>query len=235
MKQYESEHYLFHYEENTKAEADILEIADCQERCFRHICRVLKTVPDFKIEYFLCDSPEAVGRVYGDDEPCNGFAVMPNKIYAVYNETVQCIGFHEDAHIISYSYTIKRPSRPAVREGLAMYFDRKWWGIHNADWTAWFLKKGVYLPVDRLLDREFFFDADCSITYPIMGAFTDYLINTYGMDTYLAFYRRQDVAAMEEVYRKSPAELNREFVEYLSLFRVDEAVERRMEALLENA
>ena len=89
--------------------------------------------------------------------------------------------------------------------------------------------------MDRLLDREFFFDADCSITYPIMGAFTDYLINTYGMDTYLAFYRRQDVAAMEEVYRKSPAELNREFVEYLSLFRVDEAVERRMEALLENA
>ena len=100
---------------------------------------MLNTRPVFKIEYFLCETPEDVGRIYGDNEPCNGFAAPPNKIYAVYNEKIQCIGFHEDAHIISY--TINRPDCPAIREELAMYFDRKWWGIQNLDWVGFFLKE----------------------------------------------------------------------------------------------
>ena len=112
MKQYESEHYIFNYGEDTKAERDIAEIAAYQEACFHYICSFLGVKPDFKIEYFLCDSPEEVGRIYGDNDPCNGFAAPPDKIYAVYNEQVQCIGFHEDAHIISF--LVKRPKCPAI-------------------------------------------------------------------------------------------------------------------------
>lgn len=193
MKQYETVHYIFNYNADSKAEKDILEIAALQEACFEYICHVLRTKPDFKIEYFLCATPEEVGRVYGDDDPCNGFTSLPNKIYAVYNEKVQCVGFHEDAHVISY--TINRPDPPAIREGLAMYFDRKWWGIQNLDWTGFFLKTGRYIAVDKLLDRETFFSVDCSITYPIVGAFTDWLIASYGIDKYLEFYKQEDSAA----------------------------------------
>lgn len=231
MKRFESEHYIFNYGENTKAEQDIAKIAAYQEACFRYICSVLGVTPDFKIEYFLCDSPEEVSRVYGDDEPCNGFAVMPNTIYAVYNEEVQCIGFHEDAHLISF--TVNRPRCPAITEGLAMYFDRKWWGIQNLDWTGHYLNTGRYLPVDKLLDREFFFTYDCSITYPIMGAFTDWLIATYGLEKYMRMFKQQDMpSAMAEVYDKTPAEMNQAFTDYVRLFGIDEDLEQRMEDLL---
>lgn len=231
MKQYESEHYLFHYGENTKADQDIVEIANLQEACFRYICSVLGETPAFKIEYFLCDSPEEVGRIYGDNDPCNGFAAPPNKIYAVYNEQVQCIGFHEDAHIISY--TVNRPDSPAIREGLAMYFDRKWWGIHNLDWTRYYLKTERYIPVDKLLDKDFFFEQDCTITYPIMGAFTDWLIATYGIESYMRMFKQQDMSsAMVKVYGKTAAEMNQDFSDYVRLFRNDEVLERRMADLL---
>ena len=231
MKQLESEHYIFHFHEESKAEVDIGTIVSCQEACYRYICAVLKVTPSFKIEYFLCQSPQEVGRLYGDDEPCNGFAVMPNRIYAVYNEEVRCIGFHEDAHILSY--TLNRPDCPAIREGLAMYFDRKWWGIQNMDWALFYIKHHLYIPVEALLDKDAFFAADCSLTYPIMGAFTDYLIASYGIEAYLQFYSQQDMAqAMGNVYRKSPAELNREFVSYVHLFSLDPTLESRMEALL---
>ena len=134
MQAFETEHYIFHYGAGTAAERDIEKIAALQEGCFSHICAVLGLTPDFKIEYFLCDSPEEVGRICGDDEPCNGFADLPSRIYAVYNDAVQCVGFHEDAHLISF--VRNRPICPAVTEGLAMYFDRKWWGIQNLDWTG---------------------------------------------------------------------------------------------------
>ena len=223
MKRFESEHYIFHYGADTKAEQDIAEIAAYQESCFRYICGVLGVTPEFKIEYFLCDSPEEVGRISGDNDPCNGFAAPPNKIYAVYNEQVQCIGFHEDAHIISY--TVNRPDCPAIREGLAMYFDRKWWGIQNLDWTSYYLKTGRYTTVDKLLDKEIFFSEDCTITYPIMGAFTDWLIATYGTESYME-------VAMIQVYQKTPEELNQAFADYVRLFRIDEVLEQRMERKL---
>ena len=232
MQRLESEHYIFHYNAGTKAERDIAEIAALQESCFSHICAVLGVTPDFKIEYFLCDSPEEVGHIYGNDFPCNGFADLPNRIYAVYNDAVQCVGFHEDAHLISFVHN--RPICPAVTEGLAMYFDRKWWGIENLDWTGFYLKTGRYVPMDRLLDREVFFAHDCSVTYPIAGAFTDWLLTVYGKERYKEIYAQPNPAAvMAQVYGRSPAELNADFEEYVRLFRTDEALERRMAQLLE--
>ncbi|MBQ7873865.1 MAG: hypothetical protein IJ306_01700 [Oscillospiraceae bacterium] len=231
MKCYESEHYIFHYGAGTKAEKDIAEIAAYQENCFQYICRILDVTPEFKIEYFLCDSPEEVGRIYGNDYPCNGFAAPPDKIYAVYNEQVQCIGFHEDAHIISF--TVNRPHCPAITEGLAMYFDRKWWGIQNMDWVGYYIKTGRYIRVDQLLDREFFFQQDDTITYPIMGAFTEWLITTYGAKTYMRMYKQQDmVSAMIQVYKQTPKEMNQAFTNYIGLFKNDKVLEQRMEDLL---
>ena len=231
MKNYETEHYIFNYSEGSKAEQDIWDIATVQEACFNYICKVLNVKPCFKIKYFLCETPEDVGRVYGDNEPCNGFSVAPDTIYAVYNENVKCIGFHEDAHIISY--TINRPDYPAIREGLAMYFDRKWWGIQNLDWCGYFLETNQYISVEALLTKETFFSVDDFVSYPIMGAFTDYLIATYGNATYIELYKQQNIMkAIKEIYKKSPKELDSEFVSYVRLFRIDNEIKKRMSELL---
>ena len=193
------------------------DIFKCQPACIYHNCK--------------CAFNIFVLHKYGDDDPCNGFAAPPNKIYAVYNEQVQCIGFHEDAHLISF--TINRPPCPAITEGLAMYFDRKWWGVQNMDWTGYYLKIGRYIGIDKMLSREGFFSEDCSITYPIMGAFTDWLISTYGIERYMGMYKQQNMAeAIPLVYQKTPEELNKEFVAYVQLFSIDEILEQRMGSLL---
>ena len=231
MEQYETEHYIFNYNKNSKAEKDIIEIAKYQESCLKYICNVLRMYPDFKIEYYLCNTPEEVGQIYGDNEPCNGFADLPNRIFAVYNDEVQCIGFHEDAHVISY--LINRPNSCAIREGLAMYFDRKWWGIQNIDWVGYFIRNDKIIPIDELLDNEVFFANDCSITYPIMGAFTDWLIANYGMNKYLDLYKYEDTKkAILIVYEKSAEELNQAFIDYVKLFETDTVLKQRMESLM---
>ena len=231
MKQYASEHYIFNYHSDSEAEKDILIIAALQEACYRHICTVLRVELDFKIQYFLCDCPQEVGRIYGDNEPCNGFARLPDKIYAVYNKDIKCVGFHEDAHIISYN--INRPDSPAIREGLAMYFDRYWWKITNLDWTVFYLKNNRYVSIAELLNKDCFFSLNCAITYPIAGAFTDWLISSYGIEKYLSFYKRKDsFLAMTEIYALTAEEMAEAFKGYVSLFSTDSAVERRIIDLL---
>ena len=184
---YESEHYIFHYRPGSAAGHDLKRIRDCQESCFAKIAEALHVVFPGKIHYWLCDTPEEVGRIYGDNEPCNGFASVPDQVYAVYNDDIHCIGPHEDAHLISYQ--IHRPDSAFVREGLAMYFDETWWGRPNEDWVKEFHSEAGLPDIRDLFSDEVFHQYSDAVTYPVAGALTRYLITTYGMDAYLQFYR----------------------------------------------
>jgi hypothetical protein len=93
-------------------------------------------------------------------------------------------------------------------------------------------KKGRYIGIDKILSRKGFFSEDCSITYPIMGAFTDWLISTYGIGRYMLMYKQQNMAeAIPLVYQKTSEELHKEFVAYVQLFSIDEILEQRMGSL----
>ncbi len=231
MNQLETEHYIFNFPCGSKAEQDIQKIAQLQEACACYMCSVLGVRIKFKLQYFLCDTADEVGKLH-KGEPCNGLAVYPDKIYAVYNEEVQCIGFHEDAHLISFMWFDPNPYNPAIEEGFAEFFHRKWWGIHNMDWAGYYIKCGKYIPLDKLLDKDIFYSVSDCISYPIMGAFTEWLVASGGMEKYLTlFRRREDVNILEETYGKTPRELNESFVRYLNLHKTDEVLEKRMAEL----
>jgi hypothetical protein len=184
-----------------------------------------------KIEYFLCSSRELVGELYGDNEPCNGFAREPNQIFAVYNDEVKCIGYHEDAHIISYN-TLAKPKQNFIREGLAMYFDRVWWGLPNYAWVQMFIEKGIYPRIRDLMEREAFFSFSDIVTYPIAGAFTEYIINVFGIEKYKAFYScvGDDVdKAFKDVYGISFESVEGKFIRFIRNIRTDKAIMDKIE------
>lgn len=116
-----------------------------------------------------------------------------------------------------------------------MFFDRRWWGVSNQDWTIYYLKKGLFSGVSEWFEREAFFSEDCAASYPIVGCFTEYLIVTYGMARYLDFYggTGETEREFQRVYQKGVAEMDVEFIRYLALFTVDEGIFRRIEALRE--
>lgn len=189
MKVSLSKNYEFYYCKDSLAENDIDKIISIQENCYTKICSTLKISPNLKIKYYLTSTPEEVGEIYGDNEPCNGFASPPDKIYAVYSEKIKCIGPHEDSHILSY--TINRPKSAFIREGLAMHFDKVWWEIENEKWVKSFIDDNKYISVSQLILNNVFFQYPDRITYPIAGAFTSYLIDEFGIDVYLELYKNK--------------------------------------------
>lgn len=216
----ESEHYNFYVKEASLAEREIAEIIEVQECAYRAISDLLDLKEAFKISYYLFDTAEEVGNVYGelygDFEPCNGFASAPDKIYAVYNERIKCIGPHEDAHILSYK--VNKPCSVFIREGLAMFFDESWWGRANKLWVKDFLQNGSYVSLGCLLNDEHFYEFPDALSYPTAGAFTEFLIQSFGKDKYLAFYRYQgtDFAAeLLRIYEHSLSDLEAQFKEHV--------------------
>lgn len=213
-KSYITEHYVFHYAPGSLAEKEIRQIAETQEAAFSRICTALQLNYPERINYYFTDSPLDIGRVFWEEgTSCNGMALCgENKIYAVYSDDIKCIGPHEDTHLISF--LLGCPESDFLVEGLAMFFHGLWWGIPNEVWASYHKAKHTALSVSSLLDNGSFSEVSCAITYPVAGAFTAFLIHTYGMDKYLELYR-YDGCVYEEiiysVYCISLSELERSF------------------------
>ena len=188
---YASPHYIFHFQAGSLAGKEIMSIAQEQEQCYSKICDTLQVEYHKKIHYYFTESPLEIGHVFWEEgTPCNGVALCgrsESKIYAVYNEAVKCIGSHEDTHLISFAFNY--PESDFVVEGLAMCMDGLWWGIPNEVWAAYYKNTHPELSIKSLLDNDIFAAHGCQITYPIAGAFMRFLIDTYGMDKYLEFYK----------------------------------------------
>ncbi len=184
-----TEHYVFHYRKGSLAEKEIQTIAQKQEAVFSKICCILNVTYPERIDYYFTDCPNAIGRaVWEEDFPCNGVALCGrNKIYAVYTEKIRCIGAHEDTHLISL--LINYPESDFVVEGLAVALHGLWWGLPNETWAAYYMEKYADLSIESLFDNDAFAKIDSVITYPIAGAFTQFLMDTFSMERYLDLYQ----------------------------------------------
>ena len=92
-------------------------------------------------------------------------------------------------------------------------------------------------PFNCLLENERFFALDCGLSYPIVGAFTEYLLLTYGTERYRLFWQKENGGeeGFREAYGKTTGELSREFEQYLTLFSLDGGVRERIAAKLSRA
>lgn len=191
---YKTEHYIFHCVNNKTAEKDIEIIAKMQEESYAIITTELKVKYESIINYYLVNTPEVVAELTRYPFPVNGLACFSDRsVYAVYSDKIKCIGPHEDAHLISEKFGI--PKSDFLCEGLAMHFDKRWWGIENELWCKYFIKTGIFIEPTKLLKNQEFYKVDCSISYPIAGAFTSYVIKKSGIEKYKYFYLLKSVNA----------------------------------------
>lgn len=181
-------HFVFRFAAGSPAEKEIDAIADEQERCYSDLVNLFGFAMPTKIEYFLLNSSEKNGDILREltgmeQGPINGFSIGPNYVFAAYCEEVKCIGHHEVTHL--FSYQLCMPKSQFLSEGLAVFSDGAWRNKSNAEWVCTFLEKGTYVSVFQLASDEGFFAYPTEITYPISGAFTEFLIQRLGTDRFL--------------------------------------------------
>lgn len=233
---HETDHYVFHCDEGGKAAQDIEHIASVQEAIYQHITAMLGFSMNEKIHYYLYDSREALGkeceRRFGEYAPNNGCAVSENEILAVYNETIQCIGAHEDTHILMF--TLGYPESRFLEEGVAMAMDALWWGIDNNAWTSYYRNNDLCPSVSKLIamTREEFYTLQDKIAYPLAGSFVSYLLMRFERAQFYEFYMAKDYeAAARGVLGVSLTEIEQEFFRFIDLLSYDKVLLDRIAEL----
>jgi len=237
MHCYETEHYIFHCESESKAAMEIEHIASVQEASYQYITAMLGLSMKEKIHYYLYGSREELGREcerrFGKYAPNNGCAVSNTEILAVYNDDIQCIGAHEDTHILMF--TLGYPESGFLEEGVAMAMDAIWWGIDNNAWAAYYRKNGLCISVSKLigLPREEFYSVEDRIAYPLAGSLVNYLLMRFGRERFFQFYMAEEYsAAAQNIFGFSLEELEKDYYQYIDLLSYDKVLLERIADLL---
>ena len=219
-----SSHYVFHYFENSLAAEEIEKIVETQEQNYRKIIKILGLENKRKIDYYLYPSEKIKESLMGDNGYGNAIWVeiekikvwVPKKfeVHCLYNNKIQCIGPHEDTHLLSLPYGA---ATFLFSEGLAEFMDEKWQGREIDIWAKEYFKKNKLYAIKFLMENKNWDKVDDMIAYPQSGSFIKYLINTYGIEKFKKMHQdlsrnktsRENIRVVEKNCSKTIEEIEK--------------------------
>lgn len=223
-KREDSPNYTFYFTKGSEAENDIQHIVTSQEQAFSKIVTTLGLQkPGKKIEYYLYPDAELKIKLMGDDWFAQSI-YDEFRIHVLYTKDDKPIGPHEDTHLLTLPWGL---SWNFIQEGLAEYMVGHCWDgtPHNQK-----LKEGILLGLDLLpskqLSSEDWLNADDNhiiYYYALAGSWSQYLIESYGLNVYVDFYKntQRDMPSDEirikyqECFKKSLDVMEQEFLSTL--------------------
>ena len=209
------------------AEKRIDEIIKIQEQGYKKILKKLGTKNRRTIKYYFYPSKMIKKKLMGDEG--NGNAIWleikkekkiwkPKKfeIHALYNKKTQCVGAHEDTHLLS-SYL--GMAIFLFCEGLSEFMSEKWRNKDIDFWVKKYLNEDKLYPVKFLADNKNWDNVDNLIAYPQAGSFVRFLIESYGIRKFKDAYQKlsrlnsyeDNLDIIRKVYSKRLDELEKEW------------------------
>jgi hypothetical protein len=222
-------HFDIYYAAGSSAARDIDRIAAQREAGYQAVSEALglTTGPRILLIFFEdADTKTLWARHQG-----NGLA-EGTTIVELYNDTVKVDPYHEVTHILAA--TVGGP--PAILdEGLATYMAAR---LDSSEASLYeqarqLKHEGKWIPLPTLLTFTEIGSEESQpeVAYPEAGAFVKFVVDTYGKEKLLAAYRelrksddkreqQQNAAALERIYSRSVADLNRD---WLAAMGIEEA------------
>ncbi len=223
-KVYESEHYIFHVEDDSLTEKEIEIIKHRQESAFNKIITKLElSLPQRKIIYYLYSSQEKKKELMGND--WFGQSIYNEfMIHAVYNEKDKVVGEHEDTHLLSLELGLPVS---LFQEGLAEFMvGLSMFGNNHNDVIKSGIKNGLSIDIKNLMSQQGWLDTpdeDAEFYYSVAGSFISYIYESFGLEVFKKIYfamdrkntgdenikilesmtRQQSVATLEASWRKN--------------------------------
>lgn len=217
-KRYETEHYIFHVEENSLAEREIENIISKQENAYKKIIAELDLEESSqKITYYFYSSQVKKKELMGEDwyaqSIYNEFVV-----HAVYNEQDKVIGEHEDTHLLTLQLGFPISF---LQEGIAeAMVGKSMFGNEHNEIVKEGISRGLKIDLENLISTQQAWldtpDEEAEFYYSVAGSFTRYLLDTIGFEKFKKLYgsnsrentKEENIRIFEEVVGQDIKDFN---------------------------
>lgn len=196
-KELHTQHFHFH-DLAGLGEPFLQQLAEaCEEQLHRIIDFCENDRKIAPINYYLYPTIEDKGlRLLNTQE---GHAVAEQReVHVVVNETFSGQHSLKDLLLIIHDL-VGKSDKTALEIGLAAHFNSKWQERGVDYWAARMLQSGNLPPLTEVLDNKMFSDESPLVMTAAAGAFSNFLIEHWGREKFIAQYRQWDVSGEGEL------------------------------------
>ena len=209
----ETDHFVIYYDPDSPAARRIDLIAGDHEWRYKELSGFLGVDSAEKIRSYIYPDTETRKRVVGAGDTTIANPIH-KEIHLVYDTFPQPILKHELTHVMAGDFgtdVLRMSPKIGLLEGLAVAAD--WSGdVYDPhEWSKALIENGMAPDISDIAGFGFWY-APPAQSYTLMGSFTRYLIDTYGMDKFKTVYRTGDFS----LYGKSLPELEAGWKKFLS-------------------
>lgn len=209
----ETENFIIYYDPDSPPVRRIDLIAGDHEWRYRELSAFLGVDSGEKIRSYIYPDEDTRKRVVGAGDTTIANPIH-KEIHLVYDSFPQPVLKHELTHVMAGDFgtkTLHMSPKVGLLEGLAVAAD--WSGdVYDPhQWSKALIENGMAPGIADIAGFGFWY-APPSQSYTLMGSFSRYLIDTYGIEKFKTVYRTGDFT----LYGKSLSELEADWKKFLA-------------------
>ena len=209
----ETDHFIIYYDPASPEARRIKLIAGDHEWRYKELSGFLEVDSAEKIRSYIYPDADTRKKVVGAGDTTIANPIH-KEIHLVYDTFPQPILKHELTHVMAGDFGteyLRMSPKIGLLEGLAVAAD--WSGdVYDPhQWSKALIENGMAPDIEDIAGFGFWY-APPGQSYTLMGSFSRYLIDTYGMEKFKTVYRTGDFS----LYGKSLPELEADWKKFLA-------------------
>lgn len=208
----ETQNFRIFYEQGTQVEKHINLIAADHEWRYRQLREFLRVDPKQKIRSYIYPDNKTRKKYMGAGDTTIANPIH-REIHLVYSTFPHPLLKHEITHILSAEFgtrILKISPKIGLIEGLAVAADWNLDGLSKHEWSQTMIRAGDAPEINDIIGLGFWF-APAKKSYTLMGSFSRFLIDEYGIERFKELYKTGSFTP----YSKSLDELTSEWKSFL--------------------
>lgn len=215
----ETDNFIIYFAPGTPEAKNIELIAQDHEWRYKQLKEILDVNSTDKIRSYIYPDIETRKKLLGAGETTIANPIH-KEIHLLYDSFPHPILKHELVHVMSGdfgNYILKLSPKIGLLEGIAVAADWRGQRFTPHQWSKAMIEIGIAPGIEDIVGFGFWY-APAQVSYTLMGSFSRYLIDTYGIQNFKKVYKSGDFS----VYEKSLEELAQEWQDYLQRIEIPE-------------
>lgn len=209
----ETENFIIYYPPGTPQAKDIELIAKDHEWTYNQLKEDLNLDTTQKIKSYIYPDIKTRKKLSGAGETTIANPIH-NEIHLIYDTFPHPVLKHELVHVMAGEFGgkfLKLSPKIGLLEGIAVAVDWRGQRFTPHQWSKVMVDMGIAPKIQDIVGFGFWY-APPQVSYTLMGSFSRYLIDNYGIENYKSAYKTGNFSK----YEKSLDELALEWQEFLS-------------------